>query len=138
MAFNPAAPGTQTGPSRSGRLNLFGHDPTPATVRVLRRSRRWRTVRALKVAGIGVVAAPVLALVPPHAPWALGALIGSLFLARRRLLETHTLVGLEGSCPHCGEAVTLEAPARLRLPHPVSCEACHHEVTLRVEGALGD
>lgn len=138
MAPQPPEPGTHAVPCRHGRLSLFGHEPTRATVRLLRRSRRWRTIRALRVAGVGVLVAPLLALVPPHAPWALGALVGSLFLAKRRLSETRTLVGLEGPCPHCGELVTLEAPTRLRSPHPVACEVCHHEVTLHVEGASSD
>lgn len=118
---------------RTGRLHLFGHEATPATVRLLLRSRRWRTLRALRVAGAGLLVAPLLTLVPPHAPWALGAVVGTLFLARRRLGETHTLVDLRGPCPHCGEGVTIHAPTRLRWPHPVACEACHHEVTLHLD-----
>lgn len=133
MASHSIDHGTDGGSRRAGRLCLFGHEATPATVRLLSRSRRWRTFRALRVAGVGLLVAPLLTLVPPHAPWALGAVVGTLFLARRRLGETHTLMDLIGPCPHCGEGVTIPGPTRLRLPHPVACEACHHEVTLHVD-----
>lgn len=138
MASQSIDPGPEGASSRSGRLRLFGHEATPATVRLLARSRRWRTLRALRVAGVGLLVAPLVTLVPPHAPWALGAVVGTLFLARRRFGETHTLVDMGGPCPHCGEDVAIQAPTRLRRPHPVACEACHHEVTLHLDGVPRD
>jgi hypothetical protein len=76
--------------------------------------------------------APFAALVPPHAPWAIGALATGAILARRRLREHFTLEALSGPCPKCGEALGVRA-GRLRVPHPIACEACHHHAALRFE-----
>jgi len=88
-------------------------------------------VGAGRAVGLAVLVAPVAGLVPPHAPWILGVLgVGGL-LARRRWHERFTVVGVEGPCPKCGEA--LEVPrGRLRTPHPVPCHSCHHEVSVEV------
>jgi hypothetical protein len=76
------------------------------------------------------VIAPFVAIVPPHAPWAIGALATGVILARRRWLERFTLERVEGVCPKCGEPLAVKA-ARLRLPHLVACEGCHHQSELR-------
>jgi len=117
----------------SVRITLFGHDPTTGEAEVKARSRRWRTLRALQVVAVGLVAAPVVALVPPHAPWAIGALVGAAILARRRFAEDYTLVAIEATCPRCQAPLVLSSSTRLRRPHPVSCESCHHQPTLRVD-----
>lgn len=85
---------------------------------------------------ITVVVAPVLAIVPPHAPWVLGALaIGTIF-ARRRWNERYTVVAVSATCPKCGAEIGGKT-GRLRSPHPLPCEACHHESTLQLpEGVL--
>jgi hypothetical protein len=58
------------------------------------------------------------------------------FLARRRWIERFTLEHVEGTCPKCGGALAVK-PGRLRTPHPVSCEGCHHESSLAIgPGAL--
>ena len=123
-----------TGEHRTARgtLSLFGHEPTPAEVAYVWRSRRWRLVRAARTFAVAVVLAPLVALVPPHAPWALGALGAGAFLARQKLRERRTLLSVRGTCPRCGEGVRLDGPTRLRSPHPVPCEACHHEAGLAV------
>ncbi len=81
--------------------------------------------------GVAVVVAPLLGLVPPHAPWIIGALATGGFLAKRRLDERLTVVSLEARCPRCD--APLPAPVgRLREPHPVPCQACHHQAVLHV------
>ena len=114
-----------------GRAVLFGFDATDVGVEVVRRTRRWRMVGALQAVGASLLVAPVVAVVPPHAPWAIGALAAGGFFARRRWIETHTLVGVEGRCPKCGEAFRTKK-SRLRRPHPLECEACHHTSELRI------
>jgi hypothetical protein len=111
---------------------MFGFDATSADVTLVSRSRRWRAGQAARVLAVTVVAAPFLALVPPHAPWALGALGAGIFLARRRWAERFTLIHLKGSCPRCGTAVNITAPTRLRIPHPVECDHCRHDGVLLV------
>ena len=71
----------------------------------------WRARRAAIALAAGLIVAPLVALVPPHAPWALGALGIGLLTARRRWAEEHTLHFLEGACPRCGEGITLSRPA---------------------------
>jgi predicted RNA-binding Zn-ribbon protein involved in translation (DUF1610 family) len=115
------------------RITLFGFDDVPADVRIEARSVGWRTRRtAIALAG-GMIAAPLAALVPPHAPWALGALGISLLTARRRWTEEHTLHFLDGACPRCGESITISRATRLRHPHAISCPSCHYELALSVD-----
>jgi len=117
---------------------VFGFPPAPVALSVLRRASSWRIGGAARTLAIFVVAAPFAALVPPHAPWAIGALGLGGILASRRLKERFTLLGVEGACPKCAEPLAVKA-GRLRSPHPVSCEACHHQAALRFpEAALGD
>lgn len=113
-------------------MRLFGHDPAHATVELLRRSRSWRTRRAVTAGGAGLLLAPFAALVPPHVPWALGVVGVAAWLARRRWREHATLLGVEGPCPRCGAALAVASPTPLRHPHRVPCETCHHEVSLEV------
>ena len=119
-----------------GRAVLFGFDATSVGVEVVPRTRRWRLVGALQAMGASLLVAPVAAVVPPHAPWAIGALAAGGYFARRRWVETHTLVGVDGTCPKCA-APFKTRKSRLRSPHPLDCEACHHTSELRLpEGAL--
>ena len=80
---------------------------------------------------IFVVVAPFAAIFPPHAVWPIGALLTGAFLARRRYVERFTLRDLDGTCPRCGSAFRVK-PGRLRVPHPLPCEGCHHEPTVRI------
>jgi hypothetical protein len=118
------------------RLVLFGFDATPAIAHLRVRARGWRVGGALKIMAGSLVVAPVVGIVPPHAPWVVGALASGAVLARRRWTERYTLEGLDGVCPKCGHGVDAR-PGRLRTPHPVPCDGCRHEARLElVEGAL--
>ena len=81
--------------------------------------------------GIFVVIAPFVAIVPPHAPWGIGALAAGAIFARRRMIERFTLISLEGTCPKCEHPLRVKR-ARLRIPHPLTCEGCHHQASLKV------
>ena len=109
---------------------VFGFPATPVELSVRRRAVSWRAGGAARRLAIFVVIAPFVAIVPPHAPWAIAALATGVILARRRWLERFTLERVEGVCPKCGEPLAVKA-ARLRLPHPVACEGCHHQSELR-------
>ena len=114
-----------------GRAVLFGFDATDVEVEVVPRTRRWRLVGALQAMGASLLVAPVVAVVPPHAPWAIGALAAGGYFARRRWTETHTLRSVDGACPKCGDAFKTKR-SRLRRPHPLDCESCHHTSELRI------
>ncbi len=134
-----------TGPTSSDRPDtfqatteavLFGFPSEPVEVTIRPRARGWRIGGAARTLGIALLVAPAVAIVPPHAPWVIGVLVTGGLLARRRVSERFTLITLEGSCPKCGEALRIKA-GRLREPHPLPCEACHHESSLRIpEGVL--
>lgn len=114
------------------RLVLFGFSPTQARVETVARTRSWRVTRALFIGLATLGLTPLVALVPPHVPWALLALGSGGLLAVRRLREQATLRAFEGNCPRCGAFQTIESPVRLRDPHRFPCSACHHDLTLEV------
>lgn len=114
-----------------GYIALFGFEPSQATAHLRARPRSWRIGGAVRLSATGVVLAPLLGLVPPHAPWIVGSVGVGAILARRRWQERFTLESVDGACPRCGAAVSVR-PGRLRSPHPVACEGCHHEGSLRL------
>lgn len=116
---------------------LFGFPPTPVEVTILPRSNGWRMAGAARTMGIAVVVAPVVAVLPPHAPWVIGALASGAILARRRWTEHFTVLSLEGACPKCSEPIRAKA-GRLRKPHPLPCEGCHMDSTLRLPDGVLD
>lgn len=136
----PERPGAGNGASPNGRPDrmrvraeavLFGFEPTEVEVSVRRRPLRWRAIGAAQRMAVGLVLAPFVAVVPPHAPWLLGALGGGFLLARRRWIERLTVERVEGPCPKCGASLGVKV-GRLRSPHPVACESCHHQCSLRL------
>ena len=126
---DPSAPGILV----PGRITLFGFDDVPTSARIEARSTGWRARRASVALAAGLIVAPAVGLVPPHAPWALGALGMGLLTAVRRWAEKHTLHFLDGACPRCGGGVTLSRPVRLRHPHPIACPSCQYESALSVD-----
>ena len=115
-----------------GTLALFGFSPTPAVVEAVPRSRAWRGTRAAAFLGTGLALAPLLGVVPPHAPWALGALSFGAFFGLRKWRERFTLLSLQGLCPKCGGAVRVIRGTPLRQNLSVPCEGCHHDARLEI------
>ena len=115
------------------QITLFGFDLVRTTARVEARSVGWRARRTALALAAGLIVAPAVALVPPHAPWAIGALGISLLVARQRWAEEYTLYSFAGVCPRCEERVSLSRPVRLRRPHQISCPSCHYELAISVD-----
>ena len=115
------------------RLSCFGAESTPARVTLILRDASWRTTRGLLALGIGVGLTPVVALVPPHVPWAAASLIGGILVARNRFREHATLLRIVGTCPRCGTALDQALRKRLERPHTVTCDACGESVLLECE-----
>ncbi|UCC25968.1 MAG: hypothetical protein JSU98_02490 [Gemmatimonadales bacterium] len=113
-----------------GTLRVFGYPETPAEVVILRRSVPWRGVRAGAFGLGGLVVAPVVALIPPHAAWALAAVVTGLVLGGLKWAERYTLLTLSSRCPRCGAPVEVQGPTRLKGRLMVDCEGCHHGSTL--------
>lgn len=114
-------------------VRLFGHPAGEARLEVEPRTRRWRIRRAVVPLAVGVALAPVVGLLPPHAPWAVAALGTGILLARRRWKEEFTIRDLRARCPRCGDALPSEEGSRLRFPHPLPCDGCGHEPAVHVD-----
>jgi hypothetical protein len=110
---------------------LFGFPPAIVKVQIRARALGWRTARAAQILGLFLLITPIAALVPPHAPWGIGALITGVLLARKRWSERFTLEQVAGCCPKCSEELNVK-PGRLKHPHPLSCDTCHHQSSLEV------
>jgi hypothetical protein len=119
----------------SAKAHVFGHEPTPVRVVLTPRSTGWRAGRAARWIVGGLVMAPVVGVVPPHAPWAAGAGVGGLVLGLRKWGERFTLREVEGACPRCASALGLTGQPPLRSPHPIPCDACGNPVSLRIDPA---
>lgn len=137
-ASSPGAGGGDSSPSPDdgsfevgGRATLFGFEDTPMAARIIARSRAWRVGGAVRTFAVFAVVAPLVAVFPPHAVWLIGALVVGAVLARRRYIERFTLVGVEGKCPKCGTPLSVKK-GRLKRPHPLPCEGCNHEPSLRL------
>ena len=113
-------------------MTLFGHSPTSARLVLEPRSRGWRTRKAAVPLLIGLAVAPLVALLPPHAPWALVALATGAILARRKWKERYTIRHARVQCPRCDADLPLAEGSRLRIPHPVTCPDCGHEPVVEV------
>ena len=130
MSEHPA-PGPDVVPV-AGHVRLFGFDPVSAIGSIRPRPRSWRIAGAVRTGIATLVLTPVAAIVPPHAPWALGALGVGFVLGRRRLNHRFTLEALEARCPKCDGVLTVR-PGQLKTPHTVPCDGCHHEATLELD-----
>lgn len=131
MTSSPATPSVEGAVVVDARATLFGFDDRPVRAEIVPRSRAWRVGGAARTFAVFVLVAPFVAIFPPHAVWLLGALATGGVLARRRYIERYTLVSVDGRCPKCQRELTVKR-GRLKLPHPLPCEGCHHEPALRV------
>lgn len=121
-----------------GTLTLFGYPSTDARLEVLPRSKAWRGTQAVIFLGGGLLLAPAVGLVPPHAPWVLGVLGLGVFLGRRKWMERFTLLSLTGICPKCEAEISITKKAPLRPGMAVPCPACRHDSRLMVVGPAGE
>ena len=116
----------------AARLSLRGHEPRPAALEVEYRSPKTRATRALlSLLGFWLLA-PLVAVIPPHIPWALLAFAAGIYFAARQWTGEYVVHRFEGACPRCGAALPLPAGSRIKLPHRMVCYQCHHEPVLEV------
>jgi len=113
-----------------GTVSLFGFPNTPAQLEVLSRSTAWRALRASAFFGGGLLVAPAVGLVPPHAPWVVVALgIGGI-MGLRKWKERFTILSFQGTCPKCGGVLSLASGIPLRPVMTVPCHGCNHDSRL--------
>jgi hypothetical protein len=115
-----------------GTVSLFGFPPSEAEVEVRPRSTAWRGSRTAFFLGGGLALAPIVGLVPPHAPWAAAALGIGGFLGIRKWRERFTVLGGRGKCPKCGGSLSLRPGTALRPHLSMPCDQCHHDSRLTV------
>ena len=126
-------PGVTSPLTLSGAVSLFGFEATSAELDVLPRSVAWRRLRGGAFFAGGLAGAPVVGMVPPHVPWAIGALAIGGYLGLRKLRERFTLISLQGYCPKCGGALSLSPGTPVRREMAVPCEGCHHDSRLSID-----
>jgi hypothetical protein len=116
----------------TAELRAFGVDPETARITVTPRSARWRVSRAVGfgLAGYGVM---LLAILPPHAVWAMAGLVAGTTFSTLKFLERYTLESFAGACPHCGAEVSSDGSTRLKARSTVTCDACHRASELVVD-----
>lgn len=117
------------------RLTLFGFPARPVRLVATPRSKRKRTTRALLTMGLALVATPLVALVPPHLPWALGAFFGGAFLAWKQWKGAYQVHEFEGACPSCGNELEIPEDSLIDPPQKIDCYSCHHEPRLELTAA---
>jgi hypothetical protein len=118
-------------------IHYIGKANEPASVDLLRRSRRerfWRATRGWAVcwAGAGVaVFIPLLhyLLVP-------ALVIAGPLVARARSDEHATLLAARGRCPGCGAALAVELGLPARAETSWRCTACGRPLVLQMDPAL--
>ncbi len=113
-----------------GTISLFGFPSTSGRIEVLPRSTAWRGLRASAFFGGGLLLAPAVGLVPPHAPWVVAVLGIGGFLGLRKWKERFTILSFQGVCPKCGGALSLNPGTPLRPVMTVPCDGCNHESRL--------
>jgi hypothetical protein len=80
----------------------------------------------------------LLAILPPHAIWAMAGLVAGTSFATLKFLERYTLESFEAVCPHCGAGVASDGRSRLKARSTVTCDACHRASELVVDVAALD
>lgn len=113
-------------------LRLSGHEPVPARLDVVHRARRTRMVGGLlSLLGFWALA-PLVALLPPHVPWLLGALAAGVYFGYKQWNGEYEVRAFAGECPRCRAALAIAPGTRIRLPHRIDCFHCHHEPSLQL------
>ena len=116
--------------SRQALIEAFGQPPKEVALVAFGRPRSWRVRGAGMRLLLTLVLAPLVAIIPPHAPWVVAVLVTGGILTRRRWTERLTIASFEGGCPRCDESLVLAEGTRLMNPHVLTCEGCHHTLTL--------
>lgn len=108
-------------------VQLGGHEAVPATLQIHQRPPGTRALRSGGFLLLFLLLALVGAIIPPHIPWALGALGAGLYLGHREWHAKMRVESFEGRCPRCGSALKLGAGQDIQLPLTLTCFHCHHE-----------
>ncbi len=118
---------------RRARLVLPASGSTPARMQVVHRGPRVRAARALGALGGAGFLAPAVFFIPPHVVWPVLVVAAGLYVGWREWRGEYVVHSFEGSCPRCGEVLTVKDGARIRDGQRVECYSCHREPKLILE-----
>ncbi len=114
------------------QLTLRAHAASLAKVVLVYRTAPERFARAAMALVLCWGAVPLLLWVPPHYPWAAGAMVAGVYLAYRYWTGRYLVCAFSGACPRCGRQLELRLGSFINLPHSMTCFACHFEPRLEV------
>ena len=118
----------------NARLSLFGFVPTPARLSVTARTRSERVARALLTLLGTALAAPLVAIIPPHIEPVVMTVIAGLYWTRKHWVAEYVVAEFDGVCPRCLTPIDIKPRTTLRFPQNVACFKCHEHPFLE----LGD
>lgn len=119
-------------------LVLRAHAPSPARLGVVYQPLPGRLLKTVFTLAVFWGACPWVAWLPPHYPWPILSFCAGAFLAHRYWAGRYVVHWFAGECPRCGGALCLRAGARIRLPYPLTCFACHFEPSLEPWALAGE
>lgn len=123
---------SQSGSEHVVVLTLPGHDPVPGHADLEFRPRSERITRGVgSLVGFTLLGA-VVAILPPHIPWALIALCAGAIVSFRNFRGVFAVRSFEGNCPRCGAPLKVEPGSRIKPPHELDCYSCHFHPVLEV------
>jgi hypothetical protein len=111
-------------------VRLRGHPPTGATFQYEHRSRKKRLTSSLTALLGFWLLIPVVALVPPHIPWALLAFVSGMYFGYRRWIGEYKVRAFSAPCPRCNSPLAIKTGSLIRLPNSMDCFSCHHNPIL--------
>jgi hypothetical protein len=120
----------------SAVIVLPGHADTEARVDVDAVPLRARVARTLVVAGTWGAIATATFLITMFDPFmsSMPVLVGAVS-AWKSWKGRYRIRAFQASCPRCGSEIGLARDARVSVPHPLVCYACHHEPALVLRAA---
>lgn len=120
----------------SAVIVLPGHADTEARVHVDAVPLRARVMHTLAVAGTWGAIATATFLVTMFDPFmsSMPVLVGAVS-TWKSWRGRYRIRAFQASCPRCGSEIRLKRDARVSVPHPLVCYACHHEPELVLRAA---
>lgn len=120
----------------SAHLVLPGHADTLARVDVYAVPFRARLLRTMAMAGVWGAISAAMFFITVFDPFmtSMPVLVGAVTVWRNwkgrfRVRSFH------GHCPRCAAELRVKPNARVGVPHPLVCYACHHEPQLVLRAA---
>ena len=115
---------------------LAGHADREARVDVDEVPFRARVFRTMMMAGVWGTISTAMFFITVFDPFmtSMPVLVGAVTVWRN-WKGRYRVRSFRGDCPRCGAAIEVKPNARVGVPHPLVCYACHHEPQLVLRAA---